>query len=349
VKIFYGICGEGMGHCGRSIALVERLISLGHAVTIFTFAHAFQLLTNSGYRPHRIHGLQFRERINGGVDPLGSLANFGQFFRHRRESLDLIRQLALAERPDLFITDFEPLTALAAASLNVPSVSVDNQHRFCQPLGGDFPLYLRIYARLAGAFVRSWIRGPRLRIVAVFHECPPSRHYQRVEALVRDRIARLRPTTGDHILLYGRGELGKRLAQVASTVAEQFIAYGCDGVDAPNIVFKPPNYDQFAADLASCKAVLCSGGQQLISEARFFGKPMLIVPIPLQHEQEINARFAQRDGIGEYCPLSQLSRERIMESFSRRTRAAQRPANGVDHCLELMGISNGRIHAQTCA
>ena len=35
----------------------------------------------------------------------------------RRQSFDMIRQLALLERPDLFITDFEPLTAVAARSL----------------------------------------------------------------------------------------------------------------------------------------------------------------------------------------------------------------------------------------
>jgi uncharacterized protein (TIGR00661 family) len=349
VKIFYGICGEGMGHSGRSIALIERLTALGHSVTIFTFAHAFRLLTNSGYRPHAIHGLQFRERADGGVDVFGSLINFSHYLSSRRESLDRIRQLALAEQPDLCITDFEPLTALAAVSLGVPCYSVDNQHRFCEPLGREFPWFLRTYARLAGAFVRRWIKGPRERIVAVFHECPPSRYFVSINTLLRDRIANLRPTTGDHILLYGRGELGKRMARVASTVGERFTAYGCDPVDAPNIEFKATNYDEFAADLAACKAVLCSGGQQLIGEARYFGKPMLIVPIPQQHEQEINARIAQQEGIGEYCPIVQLSRERILAAYSRRSRALVRPANGVDQALELMGICNGRSDAQSGA
>ena len=135
MKIFYGICGEGLGHSGRSLALIERLVALGHAVTIFTFADAYRLLADSGYQPHRIEGLRWRENKRGGVSTLGTVANLCEFLRARRESLDAIRQLALVERPDLFITDFEPLTSLAAASLKIPCVSVDNQHRFCQPLG----------------------------------------------------------------------------------------------------------------------------------------------------------------------------------------------------------------------
>ena len=78
---------------------------------------------------------------------------------------------------------------------------------------------------------------------------------------------------------------------------------------ADNIEHKPTSYEEFARDLASCKAVLCTGGQQLIGEARYFGKPMLIVPIPKQHEQEINARFARQQGIGDFCPIEQLNGE----------------------------------------
>ncbi len=340
VKIFYGICGEGMGHAGRSIALIERLVSLGHEVTIFTFADAFQLLDRSGYQPHRIEGLQFGTTARGGVSALGTLRNVVEYFKRRHVSLDLIKQLALTARPDLFITDFEPLTALAASSLGIPCASVDNQHKFCAPLGKDFPLSLRIYGRLAGAFVRRWIKQPQPCIVAVFHPCPVSPVYQRVNTLLRDRLAALKPTAGDHVLLYGRGELGKRMARIAGTVPERFIAYGCNGQPADNIEHKQISYDEFAADLASCKAVVSTGGQQLIGEASYFGKPLLVVPIPKQHEQEINARYVRQERIGDFCPIGRLSADRIRE-FLGRSFLAKPPANGVDQTLELLGISYG--------
>jgi uncharacterized protein (TIGR00661 family) len=340
VKIFYGICGEGMGHAGRSMALIERLASLGHKVTIFTFANALQLLVRCGYQPHRIEGLQFGVAAGGGVSAIGTLRNVADYFKKRRHSLDLIRQLAISTRPELFITDFEPLTALAAASLDMPCASVDNQHKFCEPLARDFPMSLRIYSKFAGAFVRRWIFQPRPCIVAVFHQCPVSPLYHRINAMLRARMARLKATQGDHILLYGRGELGRRMARIAGEVDAPFIAYGCDGPMAANIRQKQISDDEFSADLASCRAVICTGGQQLIGEARYFGKPMLVVPIPRQHEQEINARYVRHERIGDFCPIGRLTAQRV-RVFLEQTYLQKASVNGVDQAIELLGVGYG--------
>jgi uncharacterized protein (TIGR00661 family) len=340
VKIFYGICGEGMGHTGRSLALIERLEELGHRVTIFTFADAFGLLANSGYQPIRISGLQFGITAGGGVSPGGTAANFVRFMRCRRESIDLIRQMALAERPDLVITDFEPLTAIAAESLGIECISVDNQHRFCEPLGAGFPLHLRAYGSLAGSFVERWIKQPWQCIVAVFHRCPASRKYRHVDALLRRRFSQATPSDGDHILLYAKGGMGRRLCEIARTVPAKFIAYGCDGVAAPNIQYKITNSDAFINDLAACRGVLCTAGQQLIGEARYFGKPILVVPMPGQHEQEINARYARSEGIGNFSPINHLTSALIEQSFHRPA-AIPRPGNGLDQIMDLLGIGYG--------
>ena len=114
--------------------------------------------------------------------------------------------------------------------------------RFCQPLGSQFPFALRTYGRLAGEFVRRWIHQPQQCIVAVFHECSPSHAYRRVNALFRDSIARLTPTEGERLLIYARGEIGRRIAQVAARVDVPFIAYGFDGPPIDNIQYKRPNY-----------------------------------------------------------------------------------------------------------
>jgi uncharacterized protein (TIGR00661 family) len=340
VKIFYGICGEGLGHSGRSLALIERLVALGHTVTIFTFAHAYRLLDATGFQPHLIEGLCWRENGRGGVSPAGTCCNLGHYLRTRRRSLDDIRQLALAQRPDLFITDFEPLTALAADSLKIPCVSVDNQHRFCEPLGSGFPRSLEWYGWMAGQFVRRWIKGPRQCIVAVFHDCPPNRHFRRVDALVRDCIARVEPTDGEHVLVYGRSEIGRRMAEVAATVPARFIAYGCDGPSAANIEYKRASYDEFAADLASSRAVVALAGHQIISEARYFGKPLLVVPMPNQHEQAINAHYARRGGLADYVTLDRLSAEDFHKVLQRGI-CRMRPANGIAETLDLIGIGHG--------
>jgi uncharacterized protein (TIGR00661 family) len=112
-------------------------------------------------------------------------------------------------------------------------------------------------------------------------------------------------------------------------------------VDSANIEFKPTDYDAFAADLASCRGVLCSAGQQLIGESHYFGKPVLVVPMPNQHEQEINAHLARKDGIGDWSTIDALTSDRIQRSFDRRP-TTPRPGNGVDQVLELLEVRNGR-------
>jgi uncharacterized protein (TIGR00661 family) len=134
------------------------------------------------------------------------------------------------------------------------------------------------------------------------------------------------------------------MVAAARNVPARFIAYGSDPPSdpPPNIEFRPASLDAFAADLAACRAVLCAGGQQLIGEARYFGKPLLVVPIPRQHEQEINARYAELEGLGEYCPIGDLTSKRIT-AFLERRYTISRSANGVDQALDLLGISNGRV------
>jgi uncharacterized protein (TIGR00661 family) len=340
VKIFYGICGEGLGHSGRALALIERLAALGHDVTIYTFGDAFRLLVKGGFQPRRISGLRWCVNSRGGVAPVGTLINLARFVRRRRQSLDRIRQEAIAERPDLIITDFEPLTALAAASLGIHCVSVDNQHRFCQPLGSSFPAALRAYGRFAGGFVRHWIRRPQQCVVAAFHGGPPSREFRRVNALFRESVTRHRATDGPHVLIYSRGEHGRRIAQHAARVDAEFIAYGFEGPAVDNIQYKHADYEQFAADLASSRAVVAAAGHQLISEARYFGKPLLVVPLANQHEQSVNARFVELEHIGEATAIDHLT-PNMIQRLLQRPASTPRTSNGVDEVLNLLEIDHG--------
>ena len=148
--------------------------------------------------------------------------------------------------------------------------------------------------------------------------------------------------------MYSRGELGRRMSVVASKVPKRFVAYGFEGVAADNIEYKPTSYDGFAQDLASCQAVLSTAGQQLMGEARYFGKPLLVVPIPRQYEQEINARYARLLRTGDFCPIEHLTRDRL-QSFLQECFAPRHAVNGVDQALELLEIGNGRNDAQAGA
>jgi len=340
MNIFYGICGDGMGHAGRSIALLERLTTLGHRVCIFSFGDGIRLLEKFSFAPKAIEGLRFQQTKGGAVDAIGTLLSLRSYFARRKGSVELIVETARSEHPDLFITDFEPVTAIAAFIQRTPCVSLDNQHRFCHPLESFFPLYLHWYCAAAGIFVRQWIKQTSLNIVAAFHDCPPSPSYRSVSAMVRSEIANKKPRHGQHVLIYARTSIGQRIVRLATGVAAPFVAYGFDGPPAPNLVYRPLDYGGFADDLASCRAVICLAGQQLLAEARFFGKPVLAIPMPNQHEQEINARYVRAEGLGDFCPIGSLTGERIIRFLDQRFAPKKRP-NGVDQVLDLLRLGYG--------
>src|SRR5262249_38073753 len=177
-------------------------------------------------------------------------------------------------------------------------------------------------------------------IVAAFHDCPPSRAYRSVSAMVRREIENLKSRDGQHVLIYARTSIGRRIACLASGIAAPFVAYGFDGPPAANLLYRPLDYAGFADELASCRAVICLAGQQLLAEARFFGKPVLTIPMPNQHEQEINARYVRQERLGDFCPIGSLTRERIVR-FLEQHYAPTKRANGVDQVLDLLRLGYG--------
>ena len=53
----------------------------------------------------------------------------------------------------------------------------------------------------------------------------------------------------------------------------------------------------FTKKIASCYGIICAGGFSLTSEAIFLGKPMLVVPVKAQIEQQFNAAALEKEGI----------------------------------------------------
>ena len=129
--IFYSMAGEGRGHATRVHAIVEDL-RRRHRVVLFAPGQARDLLEplyfGSEVEVVPIEGLSFQYRPDGSVDhprtvreSLGLLRAFGHRVRELQERLE-------ADRPDLVLTDFEPLLPRAAERCGVPYASIDHQH-----------------------------------------------------------------------------------------------------------------------------------------------------------------------------------------------------------------------------
>ena len=104
------------------------------------------------------------------------------------------------------------------------------------------------------------------------------------------------------------------MLEAISRIPTKFTVYGakdsplrrCLGGYNPLFTFKPLG-PGFVDDLVSCRALISSAGNQLITEARYLKKPCLVIPEPKQYEQYVNAFYVDYLGFGRGCDIKDLT------------------------------------------
>ena len=99
-------------------------------------------------------------------------------------------------------------------------------------------------------------------------------------------------TKKDFVLVYVKPVLEKAIVPVIKKIDDRFIMYVKDPSkykETKNVVVQAHSADKFAEDLARCKAVVSSAGEQLMSESLYLGKPLFSMPEGGNFEQIIMA------------------------------------------------------------
>jgi len=302
MKILYGVTGDGLGHTMRARALAQHLASRGHVVKITASGRAVAILRRHGLDVVPIDGMAMHFR-RGGVRRGRSLWDLvrrapGAIVRNAQVALHDV----LAFDPDLLVTDFDSFTPLVGALLRRPVISVDHQHvldRFRHPTSVKEAVSLY---RIARALVTA--KTPRCEHYVVTSFFFPEARWgstSLVGPIVRREIEIAQPTDGEHVLVYQTTAGDPRLVPSLQAVpGTRFVIYGM-GRDARlgNVELRAFDEARFVADLASARAVISNGGFTTLSEAIYFGKPVLSIPVRRQPEQELNAAWLERLGLGQ--------------------------------------------------
>jgi uncharacterized protein (TIGR00661 family) len=225
-----------------------------------------------------------------------NIARLSDGLRSLRELRDrLFREF----RPDLVITDFEPMTAYLANHYDLPLVTIDNQHRM-RYMRYERPKELELDARVAETVIRAIVPRPDVSLVTTFvhGEVKNERTFLFPPILGREVLA-LEPEPGEHVLVYFTGAYAELLEQLRRCPRERFRVYGFDReAEEGNLAFRPFSRAGFLEDLRTCKAVVATAGFTLMSEALHLGKPMLAFPMAGQFEQELNALLLDQSACG---------------------------------------------------
>jgi uncharacterized protein (TIGR00661 family) len=340
VRVAYGVFGYGRGHATRTASVLPEL-SKRHEVLVYASGDAYDQLSPQ-YPVVRIPSLGYAYGRDGRTS---TLLTARQNFWHVLElvfhgpEFQLVREAMLDFRPDVVISDAEPFTHRVARHLGIPRIGFDHFGImvYCKP---RIPLGDRVRSR-RDVLVYRWLMGrPERVIVSSFYHAKPRYPGVRVIGpLLRNEVLRARPTRGAHLLAYynkGQYQFLPHVERAFREIGIPVLVYGTQRRGTVgNISFRPPSNVPFVEDMASCRAIVSTAGNQLVGEAVHLGKPMLVMP-ERSVEQRLNAVSLERRGYGmqvrhrdfniEHLRAFLDNQEVYLENIRRSARDSRREA-----------------------
>ncbi|WP_461436037.1 MJ1255/VC2487 family glycosyltransferase [Methanosphaera sp.] len=302
-RIFYSLCGEGLGHAIRSAVVIEYLINEGFDLIVFASDRAYQYLSNKFENVYEIGGFNTVYEDNRVRNKKTFVYNMKDVPSDLKNNINKMYKLARKFKPDLIISDFEFYANLLSHILRIPLLSIDNMHVITEAKY-DSPNRYTKDKIFAEAVVHAFIqKADRTLIYSYFY--PPLKNQDTtkyVYPIIRDEIFALKPRNGKHVLVYQTSDSNKQLIELLKNNPEQeFIVYGFHKDERDeNVLFRSFQEEQLFNDFKDAKCVISNGGFSLITEALQLGKPVLSIPVNKQYEQILNAMFLERLGYGEH-------------------------------------------------
>lgn len=304
MKILFGICTEGNGHCTQAVALKQYLTDKNHIVVgalaankkkglAKYFTDEFDLTTYEGFD----FVFDKTGRVVIWKTGLKNIYKLPKLIYSFCKIINHIKKL----NPDIIINCYEPIIGLTAIFFpNIKYVSVGHQ----------YAMFTDTYPKIKGFYIQkiflkiiNYITSINAKTVALsFYEfkdnnvivCPP--------ILRKESYTKSDNNSNDNIILvYLMNE--DMLPQLISQ-AEKYpdVKIECftkltNNQNKSNTVprnLQVNNLDGklFQEKMKTCKAVICSGGFETTSEAILQHKPVLMIPIENHYEQYANANDA---------------------------------------------------------
>ncbi len=313
-NILYGINGEGSGHWTRSKEVIEHLKERGHNITIVTSGRAYTNL-NGQYDVEKIYGFRF-VYTKGKVNELATFFTNMDFVPGAAKSLKKVFKIIKDKKIDLIITDFEPISCSASNLINIPAISIDNQH-FITNTDALRPGGYKNQEDLAKAMIVIRTMTPFAEAyltISFFDAKPKNKKTIIVPPIVRREFFEAKASYGEYFIVYLTHSFGA-ISKILRSVDHNFVFYGADKAEQDgNILFKKFDQKEFIKDLAGAGGVLATSGFSLISEALYLKKPYLAWPAKKQFEQTFNAYHLEKRGYGKYA--DDLNTETINDFIS---------------------------------
>ena len=278
MKILFGVQGTGNGHISRSRELVRKLKEEGHDLHVVISGRKEEDLREiEVFAPYTVlKGLTLATR-HGRMNYVDTMLQL-DLFRLTTDVLTLD-----TSGVDLVITDFEPVTSMAARMKGLVSMGFGHQYAFPFQIpvarGNFFEKYTLL--NFAPARYNAGLHWHHFG-QPIFPPVIPETLYRAARPAEDSR----------KILVYLPFEEVEDVDEFLRPYdAYRFFIYGkvTEDRDEGHLSFRSYSREGFLRDLMECGGVVCNAGFELPGEALHLGKKLLLRPLDGQIEQESNA------------------------------------------------------------
>lgn len=305
MRILYGISGENLGHSSRAKVIIPFLLEQGHEILVLTYGDAYEDLTeffkkkNKSLQIEQIDGFRLyyiNEKLNLLKTVYDGTKIVLSTLKKRKKIFELLQEF----RPQVCISDFEPLSAYYSNYKKIPSICLGNHHGMIFSKSKIPAQYQKDYL-VTKAAIKLIIPSVDYYVVLSFKNFKTQKNVYVCSPFIRKSIIQSKKPQKEKEVLVYLNRQNKKLIEILKRINENFIVYGFEeNKKEDNILFKKKG-EHFVKDLVRCKAIISSAGFSLMSEAVYLKKPMFLIPQIGQFEQTYNALFAKEAGFGEYA------------------------------------------------
>lgn len=389
MRVYFGACGIGLGHVGRCAPVARRLLERGDEVLFSTYSDGCDYVRREGFPLREAPPLYFAVKPDGTVDFRRTTAYPGVFstfifLNQLKAELKFIKDF----KPDFVVADSRASSILAARLLSVPVVSILNLYRITIPRERRF---LNL-AQIADGGILTvvglvWNLGEEVLIpdfpppytLSINNLGVPPRREHKVRFI--GPIIQVKP--GD---LPGKGEIRGKLGvqedellvfisisgpsqekRYLISVMRELVRKFPRGYRIVMSLAEPNSSEEPVREgnvtiynwlhnrfdfLKACDVVVARAGLGTISQAIFYGKPLVLVPTPSHTEQSNNAKVTEALKLGKvldqrtlcYEALEAAVRDVSAEPYRRRAEEVQREVLKYDAVRTIVEvISNHKI------
>ncbi|OYT41617.1 hypothetical protein B6U80_01010 [Candidatus Pacearchaeota archaeon ex4484_26] len=254
-------------------------------------------------------------------------------------------------KPDLIITDFEPLGALFAKKtktkfIEIFGVEPKSFNEFVKQKKTDFFTNLQIiYLKKLYDFGNKYGKAV---VISTFQKTRNFARFKFINPIVR-KAGKKRTEEGIVVILGGSSfgaAMGKHLAKVLPEINEKFLIFGWPKRKRIKNCYFFPATENVLHYLKNSSGVISLAGYSTISEALVFKKPLLVFPIPNHIEQAYNAWLLKKKKLAmvkefksiDEKILEQTIREfiRKKEDLKKRVRKIKIKGNGAEQAAKII-------------